>query len=100
MHLLNLKIKIKNICNFILRDFKNYVTPNYITFISSSMTSDTNSSLCTKWCEYENDYLLPIIPWAPHVVSYTENYEPNETKKEDTLQDDWTTVVVKKRKNK
>jgi len=64
------------------------------------MTSDTNSSLCTKWWEYDNDYLLPTIPWAPHIISYTENYEPDKTEKEDTLKDHWTTVVVKKRKPK
>jgi hypothetical protein len=64
------------------------------------MNSNNNSSVYSRWCEYEKDYLLPTIPWAPHIVSYAENYEPDNQEKEDTLKDDWTTVVVKKRRPK
>ena len=49
----------------------------------------------TKWYECTDDYILPTIPWAPHIVSYTVNYE---TEKEDKQEDNWTTVVIKKRK--
>jgi len=63
------------------------------------MNSNNNSSLCTKWWEYDDDYILPTIPWAPHIISYTETYDP-EKEKEDKQEDVWTTVVVKKRKPK
>ena len=83
------------------------------------MNSNHNSSLYSKWYEYNDEYLLPTIPWAPHIVSYTENYQanqldkpdipgkpdqpdqpdqPDRQEKEDILKDDWTTVVIKKRK--
>lgn len=41
------------------------------------------------WADYEDDDdLLPIIPWAPHVKQVSLKSEPNE----------WTTVKSKKKR--
>lgn len=40
------------------------------------------------WADYEDDYLLPIIPWAPHVKQVS--LKPDTT--------EWTTVKSKKKR--
>ncbi len=67
------------------------------------MTTNHNSYLYSKWSDYDDDYFLPTIPWAPHIVSYTENFQPDildKQDKKDTQKNDWTTVVIKKRAQK
>jgi len=49
----------------------------------------SNSNQLTKrWADYNHDELLPVIPWAPHVMTVTIKYEKSE----------WTTVKSKKKR--
>ena len=41
-----------------------------------------------RWADYEDDDLLPIIPWAPHVKQVSLQTKPS----------DWTTVKSKKKR--
>ena len=41
-----------------------------------------------RWADYEDDDLLPIIPWAPHVKQVSLKSETSE----------WTTVKSKKKR--
>ena len=41
-----------------------------------------------RWADYEDDDLLPIIPWAPHVKQVSLQTQPS----------DWTTVKSKKKR--
>lgn len=52
---------------------------------SSSFNSPTDTK---RWADYEDDDLLPIIPWAPHVKQVSLKSEPSE----------WTTVKSKKKR--
>jgi len=51
----------------------------------SSFGSNTETK---RWADYEDDDLLPIIPWAPHVKQVSLKSEPSE----------WTTVKSKKKR--
>ena len=50
----------------------------------------TSSTFATNWCDqhYENG-LLPIIPWAPHIISYTKDSK--------TDKNGWSVVTNKRR---
>jgi hypothetical protein len=48
--------------------------------------SSYNQTKC--WADYEDDDLLPIIPWAPHVKQVSLKSETSE----------WTTVKSKKKR--
>ena len=53
------------------------------------MHTNLSSSYQTKrWADYEDDYLLPIIPWAPYIKQISLKYQPNE----------WTIVKSKKKR--
>ena len=52
---------------------------------SSSFSSPTDTK---RWADYEDDDLLPIIPWAPHIKQVSVKSEPSE----------WTTVKSKKKR--
>jgi len=54
----------------------------------SSFTSTTTTHT-KRWADYEDDDLLPIIPWATHVKLVSLKSEPSE----------WTTVKSKKKRN-
>jgi hypothetical protein len=51
----------------------------------SSFVSNTETK---RWADYEDDYLLPIIPWAPYVKQVSLKPEFGE----------WTTVKSKKKR--
>lgn len=49
----------------------------------------SNSNQQTKrWADYNNDELLPVIPWAPNVMTVIIKYEKSE----------WITVKSKKKR--
>ena len=51
----------------------------------SSFVSNTETK---RWADYEDDYLLPIIPWAPYIKQVSLKPEFGE----------WTTVKSKKKR--
>lgn len=52
----------------------------------------SNSNQQTKrWADYNDDELLPVIPWAPHVIAVTIKYDKYE-------KSEWTTVKSKKKR--
>jgi hypothetical protein len=51
---------------------------------SSSLNSPTDTK---RWADYDDDDLLPIIPWALHIKQVSVKSEPSE----------WTTVKSKKK---
>lgn len=54
-----------------------------------SYCSSFGSTTKTKrWADYDDDDLLPIIPWAPHIKQVSLKSEPCE----------WTTVKSKKKR--
>ena len=66
---------------------------NFSTTLVYNPVSYTIISSDTKlWADYdEDDYMIPTIPWAPHIKAVSIKLQPNESQ-------EWTTVKSKKKR--
>ena len=67
---------------------KHKTTCTYMVMQYSFGSSFGSNNETKRWADYEDDDLLPIIPWAPHVKQVSLKSEPSE----------WTTVKSKKKR--
>ena len=51
-----------------------------------------------RWTDYEDDDLLPIIPWAPHIKQVSLKSEPSQFTIVQSEYSKWTTVKSKKKR--
>jgi len=77
---------------FIRLRAKSIMISNFSLLVSTPVSYDIISSDTKLWADYdEDDYILPIIPWAPHIQSVSIKLQPNESQ-------EWTTVKSKKKR--
>jgi len=82
---------------FIRLRAKSIMISNFSLLVSTPVSYDIISSNIissdTKlWADYDDDDdILPIIPWAPHIQSVSIKLQPNESQ-------EWTTVKSKKKR--
>ena len=75
---------------FIRLRAKSIMISNFSLLVSTPVSYDIISS--KLWADYEDDDdILPIIPWAPHIQSVSIKLQPNESQ-------EWTTVKSKKKR--
>ena len=51
-----------------------------------------------RWTDYEDDDLLPIIPWAPHIKQVSLKTQPSQLTTVKSEPSQWTTVKSKKKR--
>ena len=72
---------------FIRLRAKSIMISNFSLLVSTPVSYDTK-----LWADYDDDDdILPIIPWAPHIQSVSIKLQPNEYQ-------EWTTVKSKKKR--
>jgi len=82
---------------FIRLRAKSIMISNFSLLVSNPVSyaiisSDIIYSHNKLWADYDDDdYILPIIPWAPHIKSVSIKLQPNESQ-------EWTTVKSKKKR--
>lgn len=64
----------------------------------SCLSSFVSPTYTKRWADYQDDELLPIIPWAPHVKPSSPKSETRKWTNVNSETRGWTTVKSKKKR--